>query len=43
MACMGPKRQRDGTWLYTTIGAALVIVGMEDIGVYIDRRQNKVA
>ena len=43
MAVMGPKRQPDGTWLYPPIGAALTMVGLEEIGVYISRRQNTVA
>ena len=43
MAGMGPKRQRDGTWVYTPIGAALEMVGVEEIGVYISRLQNMVA
>ena len=41
MAGMGPKRQRDGTWVYPPIGAALSMVGLEEIGVYIALRQNK--
>ena len=40
---MIPKRQRDGTWVYTPIGAALEMVGLEEIGAYIARRQNTVA
>ena len=43
MAVMGPKRQHDGTWVYTPIGAVLATMGMEDIGVYISRRHNLVA
>ena len=43
MAGMGPKRQRDGTWLYTIIGATLEMAGLEYIGVYIALRQNAVA
>ena len=43
MAGMGPKRQQGGTWVYTPIGAALAMVGLEDIGLYIARRQNTVA
>ena len=43
MASMGPKRQRGGTWLYTLIGAALTMVGLEEIGVYITCCQNTVA
>ena len=42
MVGMGPKPQRDGTWVYKPIGAALEIVGLEKIGVYIARRQNTV-
>ena len=43
MSGMVPKLQRDGTWVYTPIGAALEMVGLEDIGVYIARHQNTVA
>ena len=43
MAGMGPKRQPDGTWVYPPIGAALAMVGLGEIGVYIVRRQNTVA
>ena len=35
MASIGPKRQRDGTWVYTLIAEALAVEGMKDIGVYI--------
>ena len=35
MAGMGPKRQWDRTWVYPPIGAALTMVGLDDIGVYI--------
>ena len=35
---MVPKRQGDGTWVYPPIRAALEIVGLEEIGVYIARR-----
>ena len=38
MAGRGPKRQRGGTWVYTPIGAALELVGLEEIGVYITHR-----
>ena len=38
---MGPKRQRDGTWVYTPIGTALETVGLEEIRVYIDLRQKQ--
>ena len=37
MAGMVPKCQRDGTWVYTPIGAVLEMVGLEYIGVYIYR------
>ena len=42
MAGMGPKRQPDRTWVYPPIGAALEVVGLEEIGVYIYRRQKTV-
>ena len=32
MACMGPKRQQDGTWVYTPIGMVLETVRVEEIG-----------
>ena len=35
MAFIGPKRQRYGTWVYTPIREALVMVRLEEIGVYI--------
>ena len=38
MAGMSPKLQPDEIWVYPPIGAALAIVGLEDIGVYIARR-----
>ena len=37
MAGMGPKLQQYGAWVYPPIGAALTTVGMDGIGVYIDR------
>ena len=43
MAGMVTKRQRDGTWVYPPIGAAMAMVGLEENGVYIARRQNTVA
>ena len=43
MAGMGPKSQWYGTWVYPLIGAALSMVGLYKIEVYIDRRQNTVA
>ena len=35
MKGMGPKRHPDRTWVCPPIGAALSMVGLEDIGVYI--------
>ena len=43
MAGMVPKRQRYGTWVYPPIGEALETVGMDEIGLYITRRQNTIA
>ena len=43
MAGMGPKRQREKTWVYPPIGAALTMVGLEEIGVYISHSQNMAA
>ena len=43
MRGMVPKCQRDGTWVYTPIGAVLAMVRVEDIGVYIDRLHNNVS
>ena len=43
MAGMGSKRQPYGTWLYPPIGAALEMVGLEEIGIYISRHQNTFA
>ena len=43
MAEMVPKRQHDGTWVYTPIREALAMVGLKDIGVYISHRKNMVA
>ena len=43
MAGMVTKLKQDGTWVYTTIGAALEMVGLEEIGVYISHQQNTVA
>ena len=43
MVDMGPKRQRDGTWVYPTIGTALSTVGLDENGVHIARRQNMAA
>ena len=39
MVGMGPKRHTDGVGVYPPIGALLSMVGLEGIGVYIDRRQ----
>ena len=43
MVGMGPKLQRDGTWVYTPAGAALIMVGLEESGVYIARHQKTIA
>ena len=43
MEGMGPKRQWDGTWVYPPIETTLSIAGLEEIRVYIARRQNRVA
>ena len=43
MAGMVPKRQLDGTWVYTPIQVALAMVGLYEIRAYIACRQNKVA
>ena len=43
MAGMGPKCQPGGTWVYPSIGAALKMMGLEEIGVYISHHQNTVA
>ena len=40
---MNPRYQRDRTWVYKPIGAALEMVGLEEIGLYITHRQNRVA
>ena len=40
---MGPEIQLDATWVYPPIGVALVMVGLDEIGVYIARCQNTVA
>ena len=42
MMGMGPKRQWDGTWVYSPIGEALAKVGLDDIGLYTTRCQNTV-
>ena len=39
---MVPKLQQDGTWMYPPIGVVLVMVGLEDIGIYISCKQNTV-
>ena len=43
MVGVGPKRLRDGTWVYPPIGAALATVVLDYIRVYITRNQNMVA
>ena len=43
MEVMGPKCQWDGTWVYLPIGAALEMVGLEEIGLYITHLHNTVA
>ena len=43
MAGMVPKHQPDGTWSYPPIRAAMAMVGLEEIGVYIARCQNTIA
>ena len=43
MAVMVLKCQRDGTWLYPPTGAALEMLGLYDIGVYIFFCKNTVA
>ena len=43
MAGMGTKCQCGGTWVYTPIGAALEMVWLEEIGVYIVQHHNTVA
>ena len=43
MAGMLPIIQRDGTWVYTPIGEALKMMGIDEIGVYITRHQNTAA
>ena len=43
MTGMVTKRQIDGTWVYPPIGAALSMVGLEEIRVYIARRKNTFA
>ena len=39
---MVPERQLNGTWVYPPIEAALATSGLEEIRVYIARRQNTV-
>ena len=43
MVGMGPKIYPEGTWVYPPIGAELEMVVLEEIRVYIARRQNMVA
>ena len=40
IAVMGLERQLIMTWVYPPIGEALSNMGLEDIGVYINRHQN---
>ena len=42
MASMSPKPQRDVTWVCPLIGTALIMVVLQDIGVYISHHQNTV-
>ena len=37
MVDMGPKSQQDGTCMYTPVGVALEMAGLEYIGVFISR------
>ena len=39
---MGTKHQREMTWVYPPIVEALVIAGLDEIGVYITRSHNTV-
>ena len=43
MTGIGPKRQLDGTGVYPPIGSEMETVGLDEIGVYISRRQNTVS
>ena len=43
MAGMSLELQLDGAWVYSPIGAVIVNVGLDEIGVYIVRHQNTVA
>ena len=43
MAGTVPKIEQDGKWVYLTNGPVLEILGLEEIGVYIDNPQNKFA
>ena len=40
MEGMGHKLQQYGTWVYSPIGVALAMVGLEEIGIYIALHQN---
>ena len=42
MLGMGPKCQRDDTWVYPPIGEELATVGLNEIKMYIKIRQNTV-
>ena len=39
----GTQNQPDRMWVYPHIGAVLTMVGLEEIRVYIARRQNTIA
>ena len=43
MAGMVPERQLGRKWVYPPIWTAMAMVGLDEIGVYIARRQNTVA
>ena len=43
MVVMGPKRQQYVTWMYPQIVEAMATVGIDEIIVYITRRQKTVA
>ena len=42
MAGMVPKFKHAGTWVYLPIMAALAMIGLQGIGVYITQRQNTI-
>ena len=43
MTSMGPKNKLDGAGVYPPVGATMVTVGLDEIGVYIYCLQNTVA